>query len=198
MSGKDNNRDKSKPNKTKIREQQSVYDTFDRVEFIDGIRYEMKPSPRVSHQTLLSNLNSLLRATCEPDGIILFAPLDVHLDDNNVVQPDLIFIRNDNFGIIVNERIVGTPDLLAEILSPGSANRDRILKKALYERFGVKEYWAAAPVHTTVDRFVLDNGKLVLIATYGEGDTMTSDLLPCVSIDMDALFAPLARFRKDD
>ncbi|WP_080840706.1 Uma2 family endonuclease [Cohnella massiliensis] len=193
----DNNREK-KPDNGTIRERQSVYDTFDRVEIIDGVAYEMKPSPKLSHQALLQNLFTQLNATCQPDGIIVFAPMDVHFDENNVVQPDLIFIRYDNSGIIVNERIVGAPDLLAEILSPGTASRDRIVKKALYERFGVKEYWVADPVHAIVDRFVLNDGKLVLAETYGEGDTITSDLLPCVSIGMDELFAPLARFRADE
>mgnify|MGYP001220150445 CR=1 FL=1 len=193
----DNDRNKSNRGSETIKEQQSPYDTFDRIEIIDGVAYEMKPSPKVSHQSLLNNLVTQLNAACRPDGVILFAPVDVHFDENNTVQPDLIFIRNDNCGIIVNDRIVGAPDLLAEILSPGSANRDRILKKALYERFGVKEYWIADPVHTTIDRFILEKGKLVLTETFGEGDTLTSGFFPCVSIDMDALFAPLERFRNE-
>nr|WP_275983498.1 Uma2 family endonuclease [Paenibacillus hamazuiensis] len=178
-----------------VKEQQEIYDPSDRYEIIDGVRYDLKPSPLVDHQVLIGGLYTALHRTCQPNGIILFAPMDVYLDDNNIIQPDVIFILNKNAGIITRKRIEGAPDLLVEILSPSTANRDKIRKKALYERFGLKEYWIADPVHHTIDRFVLEQDKLQLRGVYGEGDTLTSELFACVSIDMTALFAPLARFQ---
>lgn len=186
-----------KPDAGRIKEQPEVYDHADRYEIIGGIRYDLKPSPTVTHQILLSNLYFCLQKSCQANGIIVFAPMDVYLDEDNIVQPDLIFIRNENIGILTNKCIDGLPDLLVEILSPSTASRDRIKKKALYERFGVKEYWIIDPVHATLDRFALEHNKLPLIATYGAGDTVTSELFSCISIGMDELFAPLARFQWD-
>jgi Uma2 family endonuclease len=177
-----------KPKNSVVKEQTEIYDGFDRYEIIDHIRYDLKPSPTVNHQKLLTLLNVSLYYTCHAEGIILLAPMDVYFDDGNIFQPDLIFISNDNQGIIKEQRIEGAPDLVAEILSPSTSMNDKIRKKAQYERFGVKEYWVVDPVHFVIDQFVLDNGKFTLNATYAEGDTLISDRFPCVGIDMTELF----------
>lgn len=184
----------SKPSHV-IKETQDVYDPNDRHEIIDGVRYDCKPSPAFEHQVLVTELNYALRATCTQNGIILVAPMDVHLSEQNTVQPDLIFISNENSHIIVNRKIVGVPDLLVEILSPSTGSHDKIRKKSLYERFGVKEYWIVDPVLHTIDQFILEGQKLQLHATYGTGDRLSSDLMICIDIDLDSLFAAIVRFQ---
>lgn len=77
-------------------------------------------------------------------GEVLFAPVDVYLDEKNVYQPDLIFISKDQLNILQNT-IKGVPDLVIEILSKGSEKLDKIEKKEVYERTGVKEYWIVEP-----------------------------------------------------
>ncbi|WP_051556496.1 Uma2 family endonuclease [Alkalihalobacterium bogoriense] len=115
------------PDKHKVEEDHSSYDEpFERYEIINNIRYDLKPSPSVVHQVIVTGLNQSLSLNCPSEGIVIVAPMDVHLDENNTVQPDLIFIRNENFHIIKNERIEGTADLLVEILSPSSGSHDRI------------------------------------------------------------------------
>ncbi|MCF6093699.1 Uma2 family endonuclease [Microaerobacter geothermalis] len=181
-----------------VKEQQEAYQEAnipkhypfieERYEIINNIRYDLKPSPTVKHQRILGYLHKSLDATCHNNGVIIFAPMDVYLDEGNIFQPDLIFILHENSEIIKEARIEGAPDLVAEILSPSTSQNDKIRKKAQYERFGVKEYWIVDPVHFTVDQFVLENGRFLLNATYGEGDTLTSDLFSCVSIDLSPLF----------
>ena len=118
--------------------------------------------------------------------------MDVHLDEGNIFQPDLIFISNENRHII-KERIEGAPDLVAEILSPSTSSNDKIHKKAQYERFGVKEYWIVDPVHLIIDQFVLVNHKYQLHATYDELNTLTSARFTCISVDLNLLFKDIKR-----
>ncbi|HEY0829048.1 MAG TPA: Uma2 family endonuclease [Bacilli bacterium] len=187
MNDNSNNKNKGKK-KEYVREQPESYGEFERYEIIDHVRYELQPAPTVTHQKILSFLHHTLYKTCHLNGIILFAPVDVYLDEGNLLQPDLIFITNDNMHIAKEARIEGAPDLVAEILSPSTSQNDKIRKKAQYERFGVKEYWVVDPVHHTVDQFLLDSGKYFLYATLGEGDVLTSTEFPCISISMSELF----------
>lgn len=88
------------------------------------------------------------------------APYDVYLDDDNVFQPDIIFIDKTNTPLIKSEGLHGAPDLVIEILSPESTRFDRGEKKAVYERSGVKEYWLVDPETKNAEGFVLKAGKL--------------------------------------
>lgn len=191
-----NEKVKNHPDNNSLKEQQGSYATFERFEIINNIRYDLKPSPSVIHQLLVTAFYDEINQTCSSEGVIIVSPMDVHLDEKNTVQPDVIFIRNENFHIIKNQRIEGTPDLLVEILSPRTGAHDRIRKKALYEAFGVKEYWIVDPVHFTIDQFVLENGSFSLKEVYGEGNTMNSPLLSCIQIDVNELFENAKRFDK--
>jgi Uma2 family endonuclease len=162
------------------------------------VRYDFLASPKVSHQVLSKALESALDATCYATGIILYAPLDVHFDEDNVVQPDLIYITNENMGIIQDDKIVGAPDLLVEVMSPITGIRDKTKKRILYEKFGVKEYWIVDPVHLTVDQFALKDGKLGWVATLSNEDTLASERFPCIAVNFSAVFGAAARFRMVD
>lgn len=159
----------------------------ERYEVIDGIRYDMQPSPLLQHQLIVTQLWNAIHTTCSTNGTVIVAPMDVHFDEQNIVQPDLIFVSNENSHIL-KARIEGVPDLLVEILSRSTGKHDKVRKKELYERFGVKEYWIVDISHRLIDQFVLKGGKYILERTYGTLDTLLSARFPCIAIDMDKLF----------
>jgi Uma2 family endonuclease len=180
----------------KVKEHYERYDVLERYEVIDGIRYDMKPSPRLNHQILITRLWQAIDQTCHMNGLVVTAPMDVHFDEDNIVQPDIIYISETNFHIVKGNQIFGAPDLLVEILSPSSGSHDKIRKKALYEKFAVKEYWIADPILKTIDQFSLIDDKLQLTATYGEGDTLQSDVVSCIQVDLESVFSALRRFEE--
>lgn len=182
------NSSKPRDRAKEIKEQQSVYDIPERFEIIGGVRYDFLSSPKYVHQKLLSNLYLAFHGACSQDGETLLAPLDVHFDEENIVQPDVIHIRKENLGMIRDGFIFGVPDLIVEILSDSTGRRDKTIKKALYERFGVKEYWLADPGYRTVDQFVHDGREYRLAATLTEEDRIVSPVIPCLSIDLGAVF----------
>lgn len=161
---------------------------YERYEIINGIRYELHPAPTVSHQRISGAFHISLHQTCHSTGTILYSPIDVYLDEHNQFQPDLVYITHENESIIKHDRIEGAPDLVLEILSPSTSQNDKIRKKEQYEKFGVKEYWIADPVHHIVDQFVLENSKYILKETFGIANQLTSPLFPCISIDLSKIF----------
>ncbi|HYV93886.1 MAG TPA: Uma2 family endonuclease [Chitinophagales bacterium] len=125
---------------------------------IDGKQYIM-PSPFALHQDTLLELVLLISNHIKKhkSGHVYIAPFDVILASKNVVQPDLIFISNENKGILQRGRIFGSPDVLIEIISPTSVNMDRVIKMKKYLQFKVPEYWIIDPVKRTVEIFCLEN-----------------------------------------
>jgi Uma2 family endonuclease len=117
-------------------------------ELIDNTIY-MSPAPKFTHQSILQKIFRRMAEKLEDEnmGEIIIAPFDVYLDDkSNAVQPDIVVVLKENDGIIDRQgSINGVPDLLIEVLSKGNETNDTIKKFALYERFGVKEYWIVEP-----------------------------------------------------
>lgn len=183
---------KSKPKTSKgehmIKEQQGVYDRPERFEIIGGIRYDFLSSPKVIHQEILGNYYFAFQSACSHEGKTYLAPLDVHFDEENIVQPDVIYIKHENLGIIRDGFIFGVPDLLVEILSKSTGRRDKTIKKELYEKAGVKEYWLTDPVYRIVEQFVLTDGAYFLAATLTEQDQLVSLTAPCLRIDLGNIF----------
>lgn len=180
----------SKPSKKSatIKEKQSRYLIDERFEIIAGIRYDFLSSPKFVHQKLLTNFHIAFHSSCSLEGEIILAPLDVHFDEENIVQPDLVYISRENLGIIRDDYVFGAPDLVVEILSQSTGRKDKTVKKTLYERFGVKEYWMVDPVYRTVDQFLLEGSKYNLAATLSDQDEISSPVLPCLSIDLSSIF----------
>ncbi len=128
----------------------------ERWELIDGEAYCMSPAPKIIHQRILNNLAyEFTRQLKRCQHFI--APTDVVLDDFNVVQPDLFVVCSKKK--ITEDNIQGAPDLVVEITSPATELKDRREKKALYERFGVKEYIIVFPDRRYLERYVLKNKK---------------------------------------
>lgn len=179
--------------KSKVREGSESYGEFERSDTIDHVVYELQPSPSVNHQRIVFHLSRKIYETCHASGEAFVSPIDVVLDEGNRLQPDFVFVQHENSHIVKENGIEGVPDLVAEVLSPHTGKHDKSRKKAVCERFGVKELWLVDPFSLTLDQYVWKNGKYDWTATYGEGDTVVSDIFTCVSIDMNELFASIDR-----
>lgn len=133
----------------------------------DGKRYEiiegdlcLTPAPATRHQIIVGRLIHLLLSYLEthPVGTVLTAPCDVLLSDTDIVQPDVLYVRNNSKAHVTEHNVQGPPDVVVEILSPGTAARDRDLKLKRYERFGVQEYWLVDPNYNTFEILALNAG----------------------------------------
>ncbi|MCD9020628.1 Uma2 family endonuclease [Cohnella silvisoli] len=173
---------------TKIKETHGTYFIEERYEIIGGVRYDFLFSPKYVHQNVLGRLHLAFHSSCAQDGVILLAPMDVHFDEENILQPDILYIRKGNKEIIRDGYVFGVPDLVVEILSDSTARNDKTIKKATYERFGVREYWLADPVYRLVDQFALIEGEYRLLATWTEEDRLVSSAVPCLAIELSAVF----------
>ena len=138
----------------------------------------MSPTPIPAHQECVTRLLFVLRpyVTARRLGHVLPAPLDVVLADDEVVQPEVIYVSKQN-RIIGPKRVAGVPDLLVEVISPGSVRRDRVDKKALYERCGVGEYWLVDLNNRAVEVWTLREGRYQLHGLFAGAETLTSVLL---------------------
>lgn len=122
----------------------------------------MSPAPTPNHQSALGiiyeEISKLVRT--QKLGKVFFSPVDVYLNDNNVFQPDIVFISQDRSEIIDWKKgIMGAPDLVIEILSKGNEKYDLNEKKTVYEVSGVQEYWVIDPTTKWCEGFILQNGK---------------------------------------
>ena len=113
---------------------------------------------------------------------------DVVLSETDVVQPDILFVSKERSYIVTEDNIRGAPDLVIEVLSPSTAQRDRTLKRTLYALHGVSEYWQADTDAKNVTVLTLVNGEYKVAGIYGEGQTLTSPLLPGFTLEIDKIF----------
>ena len=160
----------------------------------DDVRYELLdgelivvPAPNMFHQTTSSKLFWKLQPL-EELGMVFHAPTDVVFSDTDTVQPDIVFVSAEREYIITERNIRGAPDLVVEILSPSTANRDRTFKRTLYERHGVNEYWMVDTDAKNVTVLLLGENGYELAGIYGEGQTLTSPNLPGFSLNLDDIF----------
>jgi len=127
----------------------------ERWELIDGEAFDMSPAPSIKHQKITGNLYILLARHPEkkPECFVGVAPVDVVLSEHDVVQPDILIVCDRKK--ITEANIQGAPDLIIEVLSPSTALRDRREKKALYEKYCVKEYILVDPIGQYAEHYVL-------------------------------------------
>jgi Uma2 family endonuclease len=133
-----------------------------RCELILG-RYRVSPAPLVRHQIVVALLwQHLERFARESRGLAVLAPVDVVLADHSTVQPDVLYVGRERRGI-VKDRVEGTPDLIVEVLSPGSARRDRGEKLKLYGESRVPEYWIVDPGEQQIEFLTNEDGRFVVV-----------------------------------
>ena len=164
-----------------------------RYELVHGDLYRV-PAPTTRHQRILSTLNSLVlrQAKNRQLGEVFFAPVDVilgHGDAREVVQPDLVFVAANRRDIVKLHGIEGPPDLVVEILSPGTEERDRGYKLKMYARHGVREYWIVDPDPRTIDVYRAGAADYLAPVRYRETDVMTGALLRELTIPLHEVFA---------
>ena len=161
-----------------------------RYQLLDG-ELIMAPSPSDRHQAIIGILFFLLYQYCleTGSGIVRMAPLDVHLSEYDLTQPDILFVSNERASIITTANIQGAPDLVVEVLSPSTERHDRGYKRTMYARNGVREYWLVDPAAEAVEVLTLKEEGFVTEATYQRGQTLVSPLLPGLSIELNRVFA---------
>lgn len=176
------------------------YEQYREMEIPDGDTniYELingeivkRSSPNSPHQNLHSDLFVFLGVFVKQKklGKLYSAPFDVVLDDENVPQPDIFFISKEReFIIDPDGPIMGAPDLIIEIISPGTARYDRGDKKDLYERFQVKEYWIADPKNASIEVYNLVEGRYKLVSYAASEGEIESQVLPGLGLKMEEVF----------
>ena len=161
----------------------------ERYELLNG-EFVMAAAPLLYHQYILRKLlNKMSDYIDERNlGELYSSPADVVLSDTDVVQPDLLFVSSHRSHILTRENVRGAPDLVVEILSPATAERDRTIKLDLYAQHGVKEYWIVDPDAGTV--MVLLRGEVGFEVTgiYEEGQTLRSPTLAGFSVALEEIF----------
>ncbi len=163
--------------------------TADRLELIDG-EVVVAHAPNPKHQRVTGNTHLLLRVLEQTIGGKAFAaPLEVYLDEENIPQPDVIWVAAEGKCQVTEKNLVGAPDLLVEVFSPSTERYDRREKFNLYQRFGVREYWMIDADAAYVEVWLLVDLKFVRQGIYGPGEHFSSVVLSGQVIAVDALFA---------
>ena len=134
-------------------------------ELIDGRVVAMSPRPSINHHIISLNIYNIFKRflrgkPCRPfgDGVDLYLTEEDRFVPDGMVVCDKSKIRSDG--------IHGGPDLVIEVLSPSTSRQDKIYKKDVYERCGVREYWIVSPQERMVEQYVLEDGKFVLRDVY--------------------------------
>jgi Uma2 family endonuclease len=164
----------------------------------DGRRYELYdgelcevPAPIPRHQRVAYKIAAVLDEYERAHGGLAFiSPIDIVLDEHNVVQPDVVFFVRERTHLIDMKKATRVPpDLAVEVLSPTTEQTDRGKKLRLLAQYGVREYWLVDPGENTIERLVLGDGEYVVDAVVGESELMTSRALPELSFAAASIFA---------
>ena len=161
---------------------------YPRVELIDG-EFFVTAAPNLTHQRVIRDLILLLQPQVERLGLgeVFQSPVDVVLSDEDVVQPDVLFVAADHKARLEN-LVNGPPDLAVEVLSPWNSERDRTVKRDLYLESGVEEYWIADPETRTVEVRRRKQDAWEIQGLYACGDEIPSAQLPGVRIPVSEIF----------
>jgi Uma2 family endonuclease len=150
----------------------------------------MSPSPIPLHQVISRKIVQVMSNFLDDkndNGFLVYAPMDVKLDEGNVLQPDILYIVEERRGI-VKDRVEGAPDLVVEILSPSNAYYDLRQKKDIYEKYGVKEYIIIDPIAENADLYALKDGVYYLHQKAQKNELLHSLVLPGLSFDLSRIF----------
>ena len=166
-----------------------------RHEIIDGEHY-VTPSPNLRHQELVGRLHLAIGNFLTENrhlGRLFLARLDVVLSRYDVVEPDLLFVAGDQLGILTEKNVQGPPALVIEVLSRRTRKRDAQIKRRLFERSGVREYWLVDPELDLVQVFQsAEQGVMVRVAelTAEAREVLMTPLLPGWALPLETFFAP--------
>ena len=162
----------------------------------DGHQYQlihgqliMSPSPSWDHQGMADEITGQFRDFLRGKSIGKYrsASIDVFLGDH-VLQPDVLFVSPEHAARISPQGVRGAPDLVVEVLSPGTTRRDRKVKREIYQEFGVREMWFVSPKTRQIEVHRQAGGVYAAPFTISSGETLTSPLLPGFTLDVAAVF----------
>ena len=161
-----------------------------RYEVIDGELF-LTPAPTPYHQLVKQRIEQFLLKHVESRGLgqVLDAPCDVVLSRFDVLQPDIFFVSSGRLAVIGEKYISDAPDLVVEVLSPGTRKRDRVFKSKRYARFGVREMWIADSEKKTIEVFVNVKEAFRRESLYTGENALQSPLLPGLQIPLARVFA---------
>ena len=149
----------------------------------------MSPAPSYSHQRTVGKVFLKLSRLLEEkgQGEVLISSIDVYLDEKNVFQPDIVVLLKEGKAKVEEKGIFGPPDVVVEILSPSTAYYDLIVKKEVYERAGVKEYWILDPNRKTFEIYKNTEEGLKLSSQAREKGKVLSEILD-LEIDLKDIY----------
>lgn len=160
-----------------------------RYEIIEG-ELIVVPAPIPYHQDVSKNLFLVLDnyVKSRNPGKVYYAPIDVVLSEENVVQPDILFISKQRLSIITEKNIQGAPDLVIEIISPATKEKDRILKRKLYAKFGVREFWLVDTEKKEIEVLTLTLKGFQKAGLYSKEEILSSSLFQELKIALREVF----------
>ncbi len=172
---------------------EDIWDTPEdgnRYEVIDGQLF-VTPPPLIRHQKGAGALYRHLAPHVHSRnlGEIFYAPVALVLDDENGIEPDLVFVSRERLGIITDRAIEGAPDLVVEVLSPSTQARDRGIKMRRYAATGIPHYWILDPVARALEEYRLGEQGYELTGTSGPGSVFRPQRFPGLEIPIDDLWA---------
>ena len=170
-----------------------TWDDDERWELIDGKPYAMAPAPGWKHQSVSIELVYQLRHFLKGHPCkVLASPIDVRLNandkDDTIVQPDVIVVCDESKFEKNGKNIIGAPDFAVEIISPSTAIHDWVVKRDLYEKNGVKEYWILDLKNKLLVVNLLENGKYITKSYNEEDSTVPIEVLEGCTIDLTEVF----------
>jgi len=160
-----------------------------RYEIVEGALLVV-PAPCLNHQRILRKLGTALSIYAERHriGEVFYAPCDVVLSMENIVQPDLLLVANERKGILTAANVQGPPDLVVEILSESTKQRDLEIKRKLYAKYGVREYWIVDPEAAMVEVLLWSESGYAPAGICGITDRLSSPLLPEFNLPLSEIF----------
>lgn len=166
----------------------TIYYNPDLTQIINGEEV-MSPSPKMPHQSASGELFLVLANHAKQFklGRVFAAPFDVILEqDFNHLQPDIFFVSNANREIM-QDWIRGVPDLVIEIVSPGSKKLDTVVKKEVYERYGVPECWIVFPEKVCIEIYTLTEGRYTMLGSFSGDELVRSLVLDKLSFPVNVI-----------
>ena len=163
-----------------------------------GVRYQLiegelirMAGPNDPHQVFFGELYIEVRTQTRRLGLgeTRISPFDVYVDEHNTFQPDLLFVSDERRHILEHRGVTGAPDVVVEVLSESTRQRDFNVKLPVYGRNGVREAWMADLRVQTVSKYVGDGATMTLTTVYGADDVLVSDAIPGLAIDLAPIFA---------
>ncbi len=166
-------------------------DDSNRYELIGGELFVSR-APGISHQRVVLNLELSLSRYLGDNPIGILVPgAGAIFSDYDAVIPDLAFVRNERWDqVVTGEKFTGALDIVIEVVSPGAENRrrDLLVKRQLYGKYGVLEYWVVDSENRLVEVYRLQEDRLASVATLRNSDEITTPLLPEFRLSVNTIF----------